>query len=35
MNRRRFIAAATLLTGTACQEIDPDAADEQAARQVI
>jgi len=35
MNRRRFIAAAALVTGTACQETQPAAADEQAAKQVI
>jgi hypothetical protein len=35
MNRRRFIAAATLLTGTACRGTQAAAADEQAARQVI
>jgi len=35
MNRRRFIAAAALVTGTACQGTQPAAADEQAAKQVI
>ena len=35
MNRRRFIAAAALVTGTACQGTQPAAADAQAARQVI
>jgi len=33
MNRRRFIAAAALVTGTACQGTQP--ADAQAAKQVI
>jgi len=35
MNRRRFIAAAALVTGTACQGTQPAAADAQAAKQVI
>jgi ketosteroid isomerase-like protein len=35
MNRRRFIAAATLLTSTACRKTRPAAASGEAAKQVI